>query len=77
MLFRSGFFEIGLKAWDVSAGALLVREAGGVVCDFLGGDNVEDAGTIIAAPYKLITPMRRIIEPRWSSFEHDRVNAPG
>ncbi len=72
-----GFFEIGLKAWDVSAGALLVREAGGVVCDFLGGDNVEDAGTIIAAPYKLITPMRRIIEPRWSSFEHDRVNAPG
>ena len=33
-----GFFELGLSAWDVAAGALLVEEAGGVVTDWGGGD---------------------------------------
>ncbi len=32
-----GFFELGLAAWDVAAGGLLVREAGGVVSDWDGG----------------------------------------
>jgi myo-inositol-1(or 4)-monophosphatase len=62
-----GFFEIGLKAWDISAGALLVREAGGVVTDFAGNDKVEECDSIIAAPYKLMTELRRIIEPRWKA----------
>jgi myo-inositol-1(or 4)-monophosphatase len=62
-----GFFEIGLKPWDVSAGALLVREAGGVVSDFSGKDTVEDSDTLMAAPYKLMTELRRIIEPRWAA----------
>ena len=31
-----GFWEIGLAAWDVAAGILLVREAGGLVTDFAG-----------------------------------------
>jgi myo-inositol-1(or 4)-monophosphatase len=63
-----GYFEIGLKPWDVAAGALLVREAGGVVTDFLGNDKVEESDSVVAAPYKLMTPMRRIIEPRWKSL---------
>jgi myo-inositol-1(or 4)-monophosphatase len=33
-----GFFELGLAAWDVAAGGLLVQEAGGVVSDWDGGD---------------------------------------
>lgn len=60
------FFEIGLKPWDVAAGALLVREAGGVVSDFEGNDAVENSHSILAAPYKLMTPLRGIIEPRWA-----------
>jgi len=32
----SGFWEIGLNAWDIAAGALLIREAGGQVTDTLG-----------------------------------------
>ncbi len=62
-----GFFEIGLKPWDVAAGALLVREAGGVVIDFMGDDKVEEAGTVLTAPYKLVTPLQRIIEPHWKA----------
>jgi len=60
------YFEIGTKAWDVAAGALLVREAGGVVTDFDGNDAVESSNSILAAPYKLMTPLRQIIEPRWA-----------
>jgi len=33
------FFEYSLHAWDVAAGALLVKEAGGKVTDFNGGEN--------------------------------------
>ena len=32
------FYEYGLNPWDVAAGSLLVRQAGGRVCDFNGGD---------------------------------------
>lgn len=33
------FFEYNLKPWDVAAGGLIVKEAGGTVHDFSGGDN--------------------------------------
>jgi myo-inositol-1(or 4)-monophosphatase len=32
----TGFWEIGLNAWDIAAGALLIQEAGGTVSDTLG-----------------------------------------
>jgi len=60
-----GFFEIGLKPWDVAAGALIVREAGGVVLDFQGNDDVENSASIIAAPYKIMTHLRQIIDKHW------------
>lgn len=44
-----GFWEIGLKAWDIAAGEVLVREAGGIVSDFEGGGNHLDNGNIISA----------------------------
>ena len=62
-----GFFELGLKPWDVAAGTLIVREAGGVVIDWDGGDKVEDAGSILAAPFKLITPLRQIVSKNWKA----------
>jgi len=34
-----GFYEYALEPWDVAAGALLIREAGGIVTDWKGGDN--------------------------------------
>jgi myo-inositol-1(or 4)-monophosphatase len=58
---------MGLKPWDVAAGALIVREAGGVVLDFDGNDTVEESGNIIAAPYKVMTPLRTLISSRWKA----------
>ena len=44
-----GFFELGLGLWDIAAGALLVREAGGVVTDWAGDpDAVFVSGDILA-----------------------------
>ncbi len=43
-----GYFEIGLKPWDLAAGVLLVREAGGRYCDFAGRDGIPASGNIIA-----------------------------
>ena len=60
-----GYFEVALKPWDVAAGALIVREAGGVVMDFDGSDAVENSGSIIAAPYKVMTPLRQLIHSKW------------
>jgi myo-inositol-1(or 4)-monophosphatase len=61
-----GYFEAGLHPWDVAAGALIVREAGGVVMDFDGSDAVEYSGSVIAAPYKVMTPLRQLIAAKWS-----------
>ncbi|HET8724339.1 MAG TPA: inositol monophosphatase family protein [Anaeromyxobacteraceae bacterium] len=44
-----GFWEAKLKPWDVAPGILLVREAGGAVSDFVGGDDFLLGGTICAA----------------------------
>jgi myo-inositol-1(or 4)-monophosphatase len=43
-----GFFEFHLSPWDIAAGALLIREAGGAVTDFDGGDRFLDRGNVIA-----------------------------
>jgi myo-inositol-1(or 4)-monophosphatase len=43
-----GFWELGLKRWDMAAGLLLVREAGGFATD-PGGKDPLDAGDVVAA----------------------------
>ncbi|MCB1626108.1 MAG: inositol monophosphatase [Xanthomonadales bacterium] len=43
-----GFWEIGLGPWDMAAGALLVREAGGVCRDFDGNEDFLQRGAIVA-----------------------------
>ncbi len=46
-----GFFELGLGTWDVAAGGLLVREAGGIVTDWTGdADAWLRSGDIVAGP---------------------------
>ncbi len=46
-----GFFEKDLQPWDMAAGILLVREAGGVVTDFQGGDDMmQNTQVVVAMP---------------------------
>jgi myo-inositol-1(or 4)-monophosphatase len=43
-----GFWETGLSAWDIAAGLLLIREAGGFVSDMDGGQDMLEAGSVVA-----------------------------
>jgi myo-inositol-1(or 4)-monophosphatase len=58
-----GFWEIGLKPWDMAAGALLVQEAGGFVSDFAGEQDYLESGNIIAGNQKIYAEMLRRIQP--------------
>lgn len=58
-----GFWEIGLNPWDMAAGVLLVREAGGLVGDLAGGHDFMKNGNIVAAAPKLFPAMLREIRP--------------
>ena len=44
-----GFFEMGLKPWDICAGILIAQEAGAIVTDLAGGHTMLDSGNIVAA----------------------------
>ena len=57
------FWEIGLKPWDMAAGALLVREAGGLIADFQGGDQYMDSGNIVCGAPKLFKQVLQAVSP--------------
>jgi myo-inositol-1(or 4)-monophosphatase len=60
-----GYFEAGVQPWDIAAGVLLVREAGGRVCDFRGAalsrmDIAEARGRqVVAGNVKLVEPLQK------------------
>ncbi len=56
-----GFWELGLKPWDIAAGALLIREAGGLVTDFAGGQDFFETGNVVAANPHLLEDLRKVI----------------
>lgn len=58
-----GYFEIGLKPWDMAAGCLLVREAGGRYCDFAGRDGIPASGNLLAGNMHVIASMIEAIAP--------------
>jgi myo-inositol-1(or 4)-monophosphatase len=58
-----GYWEIGLQEWDMAAGVLLVKEAGGVVTDFSFKDKYLESGNTIAGNPKMHQAMYQAIEP--------------
>ncbi|MEW8028114.1 MAG: inositol monophosphatase family protein [Candidatus Thiodiazotropha sp.] len=62
-----GFWELGLREWDFAAGALLVREAGGLVTDIGGGERYLETGNVIAGSIKVHNAMLKCILPHLDS----------
>ncbi len=52
-----GYWEMHLKPWDIAAGMLLVQEAGGLVSDFQGGNDMLQSGNIVCGPGKVFKPL--------------------
>jgi myo-inositol-1(or 4)-monophosphatase len=57
-----GFWEFGLAPWDIAAGILLIREAGGYVSDMAGGHDMMTTGNVLAANDHLHLPLARLIK---------------
>src|SRR3954449_10539774 len=57
-----GYWEFGLSPWDLAAGLLLVREAGGFVSDLAGGQNMLTSGDVLAANGPLHLPLAALIK---------------
>lgn len=57
-----GFWECGLQPWDMAAGIVLVREAGGFVSDIDGKRKMLDSGTVVAASDKLHAPLLKLVK---------------
>jgi myo-inositol-1(or 4)-monophosphatase len=57
-----GFWEFGLQPWDIAAGILLVREAGGYVTDINGGNDMMKSGNVLAANDHLHAPLAKLLK---------------
>ncbi|HEV2335069.1 MAG TPA: inositol monophosphatase family protein [Stellaceae bacterium] len=57
-----GYWEVGLSPWDIAAGLLLVREAGGFVSDLSGGQAMMTKGDVLAANGHLHLPLAALIK---------------
>jgi len=57
-----GFWEIGLAPWDIAAGALLVREAGGLIGDLEGEDKFLESGRVVAANPKVFSALLKTLK---------------
>ena len=58
-----GYFEIGLKPWDCAAGDLIAREAGAIVCNFVGGTDYLKSGNVVAGPARVVKEVLNALQP--------------
>jgi myo-inositol-1(or 4)-monophosphatase len=58
-----GFFEAGLKPWDIAAGSLLVTEAGGLIGNFCGDGDFLHAGEVLAATPRVYGQLVALLAP--------------
>lgn len=56
-----GFWEMGLAIWDMAAGSLLIKEAGGLVGDFNGGEAYFEKQTIVAGNPKIFKSLLQLM----------------
>ncbi|MBC2861088.1 MULTISPECIES: inositol monophosphatase family protein [Stappia] len=57
-----GFWEHGLSPWDMAAGLLLVREAGGYVTDINGGEKMFETRSIVAGNEQVQAQLRELLK---------------
>ncbi|WP_096700349.1 inositol monophosphatase family protein [Magnetospirillum sp. 15-1] len=57
-----GYWETGIQPWDIAAGIVLVKEAGGYVTDFQGGSKMLENGQVLAANDHLHQPLMKLLK---------------
>jgi myo-inositol-1(or 4)-monophosphatase len=69
-----GFFEFRLSPWDIAAGVLLVREAGGLVADLDGGEHFFASGNVVAGGPAVQRELREAVARHASEAALDRLS---
>lgn len=62
------FWEHGLHTWDIAAGIVIIREAGGKVTDFRGSENLLFSGEIVAANSNYFNEFQKIIQKYYINY---------
>ena len=68
-----GFFEFRLAPWDVAAGVVLVREAGGAAVDLDGGDGFLAGGNVLAGGEGVLTELAAVVGRNASEARLDEL----
>jgi len=71
--FYDGFWEVGLNAWDVAAGSLLIQEAGGLIGDLAGEGDFLHGGQVIAATPKIFAQIVTVLAPFRAELVRERA----
>ena len=58
-----GFWEFGLSPWDMAAGSLMIREAGGIVASLTPGKDHLETGNVIAGAPKVFEALQKLLAP--------------
>lgn len=63
-----GFWETGLSKWDLAAGALIIREAGGIISGMDGSENFLDTGHVLTGSPKIYRALAKLLAPDLESL---------
>jgi myo-inositol-1(or 4)-monophosphatase len=58
-----GVWEFGLQAWDIAAGSLIIREAGGLISELQGDGDYLQSGNIVAGSPKIHDALKKLLTP--------------
>ena len=73
--YYDGFFEIGLNAWDVAAGSLLILEAGGLIGDLAGEGDYVYGGQVVAGNPRIFAQMVKVLAPYREALTRERATS--
>jgi myo-inositol-1(or 4)-monophosphatase len=62
------FWETGLSPWDLAAGALIIREAGGIVSGLNGAEDFLDSGHVLAGTPRIYAAAAKLFAPEISEL---------
>lgn len=65
-----GFWEFGLKSWDIAAGILLIQEAGGFCSDMRGEQRMLETGHIVGGNPKLFGKIQTLVKEHAKSLDN-------
>jgi myo-inositol-1(or 4)-monophosphatase len=68
-----GFWELGLNRWDIAAGLVMVREAGGIVTDPAGGEGFYESGNVVCGNPALQPKLREVVAEGIAAAEAARA----